>query len=165
MKRIINAALVLMLAATMLYAGDGKKYGNDLTLKETTQVSDILANPEKFEGKKVLIEGTIVDVCPTRGCWIDISSDKEYQTIKVKVKDGEIVFPMEAKGKTAVVEGEVYSFVPAVQEESKHAEGEKMEKANKTECGDKTAEGGCCSGETKVTKVYQIKGLGAVIKS
>ena len=36
--------------------------------------------------------------------------NKEFETIRVKVKDGEIVFPMEAKGKTALVEGEFYSF-------------------------------------------------------
>lgn len=165
MNRLFSAVTVLLLTAVMLYAGDGKKYGDDLTLKETTKVSEILEHPEKYEGKKVLIEGTIVDVCPTRGCWINVSSDKGYETIKVKVNDGEIVFPMEAKGKTALVEGEVYSFIPAIQEEHKHAESEKIEKANKAECGDKTAEGGCCSGETKVTKVYQIKGLGAVVKS
>ncbi|MCB9249544.1 MAG: DUF4920 domain-containing protein [Ignavibacteriales bacterium] len=74
-----------------------KKYGNEITLSEKTEISQIMANPENFVGKKVLVEGTIVDVCEKRGCWINLNSDEEYQTMRVKVNDGEIVFPMEAK--------------------------------------------------------------------
>ena len=80
-------------------------YGAGITLAEKISISEILAEPAKFEGKRVLVEGTVVDVCKKRGCWIDISGGEEFETIKVKVKDGEIVFPLSAKGNKALVEG------------------------------------------------------------
>lgn len=157
--KLVKSIILFVLLFTLINAEDEKKYGNELTLTEKTEVSAILSNPENFDGKKVLIEGTIVNVCESRGCWIDIASNEGYETIKVKVDDGVIVFPMEAKGKTAVVEGEVYAMTKqqehscAAGKEGEHKEGEKKED-----------EKSCCSETEKQAKVYQIKGLGAVIK-
>lgn len=160
MKKVTYVISILLLAAIVLLAGDSQKYGSELTLKETTKISDILEKPDTFDGKKVLVEGTVVGVCETRGCWIEIAGEKPYEKIKVKVNDGEIVFPMEAKGKKATVEGEVYSIVPEVQSEcGSTAEGEKSACSEET----KKTEEGCCPGEKKVSKIYMIKGLGAVI--
>jgi len=152
MKKILPV-LVILLSATMIFAG-GKKLGKDITLKEKTKVSSILADPKKFVGKKVLIEGTILDVCSKRGCWMEIASDKQFQKIKVKVKDGEIVFPMEAKGKKALVEGEVYEINLTKEQALKQAEHEAEEHGTKFDPS---------SVKGPVT-YYQIKGLGAEIK-
>lgn len=81
------------------------KFGAPLTLDVVTPVSEINKHPEKYLGKRVLIEGLVIDVCAARGCWLDIASDLPFEKIKVKVVDGEIVFPMEAKGRLARVEG------------------------------------------------------------
>jgi hypothetical protein len=168
MFKSMLALLIFFFAVSNMFAGDGKSFGKDITEKETTKISQILESPESYDGKVVKIEGTIVNVCETRGCWIEIASDKEYQTIKVKVEDGVIVFPMEAKGKPAVIQGEVYSFVPTVQSDCEDDCGdkekeEKIEKAEKVESASKTADA-CCSGKKEeVKKVYQIKGQGAVI--
>ena len=41
-----------------------------------------------------------------RGCWINIEVQKNPQNyIRVKVTDGEIVFPLSSKGKNAKVQG------------------------------------------------------------
>jgi len=82
-----------------------KKFGSALTLTEVTKVSDIYANPETFSGKRVLVQGPIVDVCAQMGCWLALGSDKEFETIRFKVEDGVIVFPMSIKGMNAKVEG------------------------------------------------------------
>ncbi len=82
-----------------------KKFGSALTLTEVTKVSDIYANPEKFNGKRVQVQGPIVDVCADMGCWLALGSDKESETIRFKVEDGVIVFPMSVKGMNAKVEG------------------------------------------------------------
>jgi len=131
---------------------DSKKYGKELSLKEKTSISEILENPEEFVGKKVLVEGNVVGVCEKRGCWIDLSGDKEFEKIKIKVNDGEIVFPLEVKGKKALVEGEVYSL-----------EVEKKSDCS-GKCNDekKKNEEECEHGKQK-EKVYQIKGFGAKI--
>ncbi len=155
--KILKSTILLLLLFSLINAEDEKKYGDAITLSEKTTVAEIIANPANFEGKKVLIEGTIVNVCESRGCWIDIASNDGYETIKVKVDDGVMVFPMEAKGKTAVVEGEVYSMTK--QTEHKCAEGESHKEGEM-----KKEEKSCCSDSEKEAKVYQIKGLGAVIK-
>lgn len=149
--KILKSAILGILLFTLINAEDGKKYGSELTLTEKTDVTAILEKPAEFDGKKVLIEGTIVGVCESRGCWIDVAAKEGYEKIRVKVDDGVIVFPLEAKGKTAVVEGEVYALT--MEQEHNCASGE-----NKGE------EKSCCSETEKEKKVYQIKGLGAVIK-
>jgi hypothetical protein len=105
MRRVLSIALMVTLVAGIGLSAATKKYGTPLTLKETTKISDIYAKPEAFSGKRVQVKGPIVDVCAERGCWIAIGSDKEFQTLRFKVDDGVIVFPMDAKGLTAVVEG------------------------------------------------------------
>lgn len=100
-----TTAFLLLLAAAVAFAGTPKKYGKAVSLKETTKVSAILADPDRYDGKKVRVEGVVVDVCKKRGCWIRLGSDKEFENIQFKVEDGVIVFPMDAKGKNAVAEG------------------------------------------------------------
>jgi hypothetical protein len=130
-------------------------YGKGLTLKDQTLVSTIMESPEKFEGKQVLVSGTIVEVCPKRGCWVDLSGDKEFQKIKIKVKDGEIVFPLSAKGSEALVEGIVEKLEltkdQAIRYQAHQAEEKGVEFDSTSVTGPMT--------------IWRIKGLGAEIKS
>jgi hypothetical protein len=153
MKNMLALFTIGILVSVMIFAGNGDKYGKKITITNKTSVSEILKHPENFDGKKVLIEGTIVGVCAKRGCWIDVASDKEGGKIRVKVEDGVIVFPMEVKGKKVRVEGEVYSI-----ENTKDCSKEKTGCASEN----KESKGSCCS-ESKTTKIYQIKGTGAVV--
>jgi hypothetical protein len=105
MRRFVASAAALLLCVTVVSAAAVKKYGKPLTVKETTKISDIYAKPDAFNGKRVKVKGPIVDVCEMKGCWIAIGSDKEFQTIRFKVDEGVIVFPMDSKGLTATVEG------------------------------------------------------------
>ena len=108
MTLLRTAAVTLALAAlTATAQAQGKSYGKQLTLKEKTPISAILKDPKAYNGKRVQVEGTIVEVCEERGCWIKIASDKPYESIRFKVEDGVIVFPLDAKGKLALAEGVV----------------------------------------------------------
>ena len=108
MRRLTSVAMVLFVCAVVSLAAQEnkeKKYGTALTLTEVTKISDIYANPDKFAGKRVRVEGPVVDVCAEMGCWLALGSDKESQVLRFKVEDGVIVFPMTARGKKAKVEG------------------------------------------------------------
>lgn len=108
MTLLRTAAITLALAAlTVTAQAQGKSYGKPLTLKEKTPISAILKDPKAYHGKRVQVEGTIVEVCEERGCWIKIASDKPFESIRFKVEDGVIVFPLDAKGKMALAEGVV----------------------------------------------------------
>jgi len=142
MKKLI--VLVLFLAVAFVKAEE-EKFGKPITLEEKTSISTILSDPSKFDGKTVLVEGVIVGVCQGMGCWLDVAGTTEGEKIRVKVEDGEIVFPKDGKGKTVLVEGVVSKVdTKATMEHKDHKEGEKDD----------------CATEA----VYQIKGLGAVIK-
>ena len=153
-KIVLTLALFVFLVGTVIAADSGKKYGKENTLTEKTNISKILEAPEKYVGKKVLVSGTVVDVCAHRGCWIKLASDKPYQDIRVKVKDGEIVFPLTAKGKSALVEGEVTKI---------ELTKEQAMKVKKHQCEEKGKKFDPSSVKEGMI-IYQIKGLGAVIK-
>ena len=153
MRKMFLVALAVAFIFGNSYAAD-KKLGKKLSVKETTKISKILASPADYVGKKVLVEGTVLDVCSKRGCWMEIAGDKPHEKIKVKVKDGEIVFPMEAKGKTAKVEGEIYKIEMSKEVAIKAGEEEAKEHGTKFDPASVTG---------PIVK-YQIKGLGAEIK-
>ncbi len=146
--------LTLLFITSSLIAAPTKKYGKKLSVKQVTKVSDILATPEKYDGKKVLVEGTIVNVCKKRGCWMEIGSEKEFESIRFKVEDGVMVFPLDAKGKKARAEGivsvETYTVEELIEEGKKHAK----------ESGEKFDESSIKGPETTV----KIMGEGAEIK-
>ena len=50
---------------------EGTTYGEPLTLTEITPVSAILDNPDQYLGERVLVEGMIVAVCESKGCWME----------------------------------------------------------------------------------------------
>jgi hypothetical protein len=78
-------------------------YGAGVHLKESIALTAIVDNPSEYEGRIVQVSGKVDEVCPRRGCWIDLADGEK--TLRVKVTDGEIVFPLSAKGTEAVVEG------------------------------------------------------------
>ena len=151
--RILTSLLFVVLLNTLVFASNVETYGGEFTLSDVTEISEILATPEEFVGKKVLVQGMVVDVCAKRGCWMYLASDKPFEKIQIKVLDGVIVFPMSARGKNALVEGEVealkYSKEDAIAwlQHTAEEKGESFDPASVT------------SGMT----VYRIKALGAEI--
>lgn len=150
MHRLI---LLIIIITSLTVFAQTEKLGKEITLKEKTSISKILDAPEEFVGKDVLVEGEILDVCSKAGCWMELKSDAENQRIKIKVKDGDIVFPIEAKGKTAIVEGTVYKIDLTKEEALNYYEHVAEEQ-------------GVAFDPSTVTgpvTIYQIKGLGAEI--
>jgi co-chaperonin GroES (HSP10) len=155
MGRILKLLFISFISANIVFAviDDRDKYGKDITLKEKTSISDILNNPEDYLDKTVLVEGEVLDVCSMMGCWIELASNVEGEKIKVKVKDGDIVFPEEAKGKSALVEGKVYKIELTVEEAVEYYQHQADERGEEFEA----------STVTEAVTIYQIKGLGAEI--
>lgn len=109
--------LPLLLLPTLVSAAESSHYGKPFTVKEETKISEILGNPEKFVGKKVKVRGTVINVCPERGCFLNIKGDKKFQELQFKVDDGVIVFPADSQGKEALAEGTISLKVFSEQEQ------------------------------------------------
>jgi len=80
-------------------------YGSVIDLKAFKQIKTLIDNADEHLNNKVLISGTILEVCPMRGCWIRVKDNDSESNIRVKVTDGEIVFPLSSKGKQVNVQG------------------------------------------------------------
>lgn len=130
---------------------EGDPYGEPLTLNETTPVSTILDDPETWVGERVLIRGEVKEVCEKKGCWMDIAHPDGL--IQVKVADDVIVFPLSARGRTAVVEGTVEALELSA-EEAFAAAAHRAEEQG--ESFDSTA-------VFQPTTTYRIQGLGAIV--
>ena len=96
----------------------GTAYGSGVTLPESVSIADLKANIDTYVGKEVRVEGLITGVCPKRGCWFDMAGEKSGESMRFKVRDGVMVFPMEANGKYAVAQGKVRKM-PMTLEQSK----------------------------------------------
>lgn len=109
MRRIwVTIIGVLGLAAAALDAPASSalaSYGQALEGAQVVRIGELVSSPEKYLGEKVRVEGLVEDVCPMKGCWIDILESQGGETIRFKVDDGVIVFPAEAKGREVVAEG------------------------------------------------------------
>jgi len=81
-------------------------YGKVLSKGPVYSVDDILTSAESSIGNTLLVSGIIAEVCPMRGCWIQLKDYISDSKIRIKVTDGEIVFPLSSLGKKIIAEGE-----------------------------------------------------------
>lgn len=145
--------LALVLAAGASLAED-RTFGKGVSdASDVIPISTLLADPGEYLGKTVRVEGPVIGVCKARGCWMDLASDKEFQSIQIKVEDGEIVFPMDIMGQTAVAEG-VLTALPLTLEQTR------AYLKKETEC-----QGGEFDVEsvTEGMTLYRIQGTGAIV--
>lgn len=140
---------VLMAAALMLavaQAADETRLGSGVTLETATPIVALVAAPEEFAGKTVRIDGVATAVCAHMGCWMAVaaSENADAPTVRLKVEDGVIVFPVTAKGKRVSAQG-IFEPVGA-DAHGKEAAGEHTKQ------------------DAKASPEYHIKATGAVIR-
>ena len=103
----------LLIAAALLsfnLSAEPLLFGQPVDESQQIAISTIMASPEEFVGKTVTVEGAIVGVCSRRGCWVELASDARFEKIRLKVRDGDMVFPMHAKGRKAIATGNVFAI-------------------------------------------------------
>lgn len=154
LRRLLTLVSLLALLVPLAAHAAEKKLGKPLQLKTRTKVSELYAAPDKYKEKRVQLEGPVVGVCKKRGCWITLGGDKDFQSVTFKVEDGVIVFPADAVGKRAVVEGLVSVSTQSVEEQI--AEGEHHAKEGGKPFDKSTVKG--------PKTVVMLRGEGAVIR-
>jgi hypothetical protein len=153
--RLLIVLSMLLICGGALADNPGKTYGKGVAAADTVKVSDLMANPDSFVGQTVRVKGTAVAVCAHRGCWVNIASDQEGQTVRVKVNDGEIVFPAEIVGEQVVAEG-VWTSNQLDLETTRKVCANDAEKHGKAFDPESV---------TECMTLYQISGTGAVVTS
>lgn len=106
--------------------------GSPIGKSKMVSLTKVLANPEKYVGQTVRVEGVIVRSCKQEGCWMELAPKKDAQSVRVKFKDHTFFIPLQSEGFEAEAEG-VFSIKVLSKEEVKHMiedDGAKFEKIN-----------------------------------
>jgi hypothetical protein len=127
-------------------------FGAGVSLPDTVAIDAILAAPASYQGKTVRIEGTVTDVCPKRGCWFDLAGAKPGAKLRFKVTDGEMVFPIDSKGRHAVAQGQVAVRQLTLEESKQYASYQAEEMGTKFDPASVTAP----------IQIVRLDGTGAV---
>lgn len=138
------ASLLIVLVAP--FGAADTKLGTGVTVAAATPIAVLLERPAEYVGKTVRVDGVATAVCAHMGCWMAVApeGDTSGATVRLKVEDGVIVFPMTAKGRHVSAEG-VFEIVG--------------------EAGDSTdAAAEHASVDTKASRQYQLKATGAIIQ-
>ncbi|HYN09539.1 MAG TPA: DUF4920 domain-containing protein [Vicinamibacterales bacterium] len=146
--RVLTALAVIALTAPPFSAD--QTLGAGVKLTEPTSIAVLYADPEKFVGKPVRLDGVVTAVCEEMGCWMALADSADSkQTVRFKVDhDGAITFPIAARGKRASAEG-VFQRIDAADKEGNEAAREQL-------AAQPTA--------SDFGKKYQVKVTGAVVK-
>jgi len=138
-------AIGVLALVTPLVAGE-TKLGAGVSLKDSTAVKALVEQPAAYVGKTLRVDGVATAVCSAMGCWMAVAAegDEKGATVRIKVDDGVIVFPMTAKGRKVSAEG-VFEAVGG-NAEAKEAAGEHAKH------------------DAKASQTYQLKATGAVIQ-
>ena len=99
-----RSAFILTVTVSSIWAES--KLGKPLTLDQPTSIQQVLNSPADYAGKTVQVKGKITEVCQMMGCWMAlVDPNDSTKSIRVQVKDGDIVFPKDSAGKIAIAEG------------------------------------------------------------
>jgi len=153
-RRNVAAVLCLLVFGGGAVLAQTTNYGSALTLQKPVPIADLVKHPEQFGEKKVMVEGEIVEVCQSMGCWIKISDASTSEPILFKVEDGVIEFPKDAKGKKVRAEGVLSVKTFSKEELLKQAEHEAQEQGKPFDA----------AGITGPKVVLRIDGEGAEIR-
>jgi hypothetical protein len=167
MKRFLILIAMISFAAAPALAGDGKSYGEGVSITEATPIDTLIENADDYVGKKVRVDGVITGVCKKRGCWMQVTDKDSGNGVRIKVEDGVIVFPYESMGHEAAAEG-VFEAIKLTPEQIKARQAAAHGHAPGEDCdgeGPKGAGAGAgCDAPVVDQYVYMIRGTGAVIK-
>lgn len=105
MKARNSLIAVVMLACTVMFSGCGRieTYGERISNRNYTPISDIVSHPEQYTGKTVTVKGKIALECNT-GCWFNIKDGAAV--IYTDIAPYGLAIPQKT-GSTAIVEGTV----------------------------------------------------------
>ena len=155
-RKIFIFLSFILLSCNQNYNQSISLYGDDFNYDSIQSIPSLINNANQFLDKQIVTEGKIVDVCPMKGCWIEIKDSDSDQIIRVKVQDDVIIFPQDSKEKKVIVNG-VFTKIEFTEDQAiKWKIHLAEEKGLKLEESDVTL-------DSSDLIEYRIKGLGAKI--
>ncbi|MEM8933340.1 MAG: DUF4920 domain-containing protein [Acidobacteriota bacterium] len=106
MPRFLVVAPILLSLLVLPIDASVRTFGEPSSDAEIVAIETLVADPDAWAGRSVRVHGTITDVCPKKGCWMELR-DADDARLRIKVEDDVIVFPVDAKGLEATAHGVV----------------------------------------------------------
>lgn len=78
-------------------------YGAAVPESKPLPVETVLADPQIYDGRELVLEGRVVEVCPVKGCWMTFASGE--RSLRVTFLDYAFFVPKDCAGATAVCGG------------------------------------------------------------
>lgn len=103
---MLKSILMILAAAMLCTVQAATVFGTAVDKTTVVPVNALLQQPQAYLDKVVTISGTVDSVCSKQGCWMKFIADKDIP-FRIKVRDGDMVFPLTAKGKMAYATGTV----------------------------------------------------------
>jgi len=95
-----------------------ERYGAALNAAQrVVPVEELLAAPAQADGSTLVLEGTVRDVCPKKGCWM-ILGDGERE-LRVTFQDYGFFVPLDSTGASVRCEG-VFAIAEVPADEARH---------------------------------------------
>ena len=104
---MLKPVFTLLAVSLLITAQAASVFGEAVDKTAVMPVEQLLTQPKSYLDKVVTISGTVDSVCSKQGCWMKFTVDNSTMPFRIKVRDGEMVFPLSAKGKTAYATGTV----------------------------------------------------------
>ncbi|PKM18121.1 MAG: DUF4920 domain-containing protein [Gammaproteobacteria bacterium HGW-Gammaproteobacteria-15] len=104
---MLKILLAVTAAGLLFTAHAATLFGAVVDKTAAIPVEQLLMQPASYLDKVVTISGKIDSVCSKQGCWMKFTANSEQGPFRIKVRDGDMVFPLSAKGKTAYASGTV----------------------------------------------------------
>lgn len=89
------------------WAAGPVKLGAPFELKDEQPLANVLAKPDDYSGKVVLVSGKVERVCQKKGCWMELRADGAPTGVRVTFKDYAFFVPFDSVGATAKIEGNI----------------------------------------------------------
>ena len=144
MKALIAAVGI---ACAAPFALEETKLGTGVALKEATAIAVLIERPQEYAGQTIRVDGIATAVCEVMGSWMAVAAegDEQGKTVRLKVEDGVITFPVTARGRKVSAEG-VFEEIGSTDPHGQEAAGEHAAK------------------DRQAVKRYHIKATGAIIR-
>ena len=108
-----------------------KTYGAQVSDGTVVSLKALLAAPAKYEGKQVIVEETVRQVCSRKGCWMEIGdTGSAAQGCRITFKDYAFFVSTTSKGAFARAQGVIKTKLLSASE-VKHMESERGSFSNK----------------------------------
>jgi len=109
--------LTPFLAASLLWLGacmspalpEGDPIGEPMEQQGIVHFAVVDAEPAKFFDRTVLVEASVVSVCQTAGCWMQVEDEGATALVRWETGcGGKYMFPKDAAGRRILIQGSFY---------------------------------------------------------